>query len=115
MEHNNFEIQIKEMANASLVKVKGELDLAVAPQFRSALEPLIPSAKPLILNLSELAYIDSTGMGIIIFVLKARTEAKGEFILEEVPGKIKKLFDITGISKFLVIRDSANLAKADGA
>ncbi|WP_040952118.1 STAS domain-containing protein [Gorillibacterium massiliense] len=115
LERNHFEAQVKETTEAVTVFVRGELDLAVAPQFRSVLEPLIPSAKPLVLNLSELTYIDSTGMGIIIFILKARAEGKAGFTLDEVPAKIKKLFDLTGISKFLTVRNSTNLAKADGA
>lgn len=115
MERKNFDVQLKETPEAVTVYARGELDLAVAAQFRSVLEPLIPSKKALVLNLGELTYIDSTGMGILIFVLKARTAGEGNFSIEQVPAKIKRLFDLTGITKFLPVKDADNLAKADGA
>ncbi|WNQ14316.1 STAS domain-containing protein [Paenibacillus aurantius] len=95
--------------------MKGELDLAMAVYFRSVLEPLIDSPKSIVLNLKELAYIDSTGMGILIFILKARNERKLPFTIQEVPAKIQKLFDLTGITKFLSVEgDPQTTVKADG-
>lgn len=114
VEHKNFDVQVRETADTYTVYVRGELDLAVAAPFRAVLEPLIPSSKALVLNVKDLTYIDSTGMGIIIFMLKARTGGEGGFSLEDIPPKIKRLFDLTGITKFLPVIESTNLAKADG-
>jgi anti-sigma B factor antagonist len=114
VERKNFDVQVRETADTHTVYLRGELDLAVAVQFRSVLEPLIPSPKALVLNVKDLTYIDSTGMGIIIFILKARTGGGREFFMAEIPAKIKRLLDLTGITKFLPVKDSGNLAKADG-
>ena len=85
----------------------GELDLSVAPEFRADLEPYINQSKTTLeLNFTDLTYIDSTGIGVIILILKQRTAIGGTFKITNVPKKIKKLFDITGISKHLDIEDS---------
>ena len=115
MERKNFDVQVKEMTDNVTVYLRGELDLAVAAQFRAVVEPLIPIKKQVILNLEDLIYIDSTGMGIFIFLLKARNGEGNTIAVENIPTNIKRLFDLTGITKFLPILDTTtDLAKGDG-
>jgi anti-sigma B factor antagonist len=84
------------------VFVGGELDLASAGYMRAALSPLVGiTDRELTLNLGDLQYVDSTGIGIIVSVLKARHANKGPFSVEAVPPKIRRLFDMTGITPFL--------------
>jgi len=76
--------------------------LEAASQMRAAMEPLIGSFdRRLVLNLRDLKYIDSTGIGILIGVLKARHARSAPFEVEEVPAGIRKLFDLTGITPYL--------------
>lgn len=83
------------------VYLSGELDLSVAPDFRLVMEPLVGDSEiDLIINLRELKYIDSTGIGILLSILKARHGMDARFVVDEVPSQIQKLFDMTGIAKF---------------
>lgn len=102
MNIEKFVIDQQESTEENVVYLNGELDLSVAPQLRSALESIVNQVdKPLILNLKGLKYIDSTGIGIIISVLKIRNELNAPFKVREIPATIKRLFDLTGISGFL--------------
>jgi anti-sigma B factor antagonist len=102
MNIEKFVIDQQENDEEFVFYLSGELDLSAAPQLRSALETIVNQAtKPLILNLKGLKYIDSTGIGIIISVLKIRDELNAPFIVREIPASIKRLFDLTGISEFL--------------
>jgi anti-sigma B factor antagonist len=102
MNIEKFLIDQQETNEEYVFYLKGELDLSVAPQLRSALECVVNRVeKPLILNLKELKYIDSTGIGIIISVLKIRDELNAPFSVRQIPASIKRLFDLTGISEFL--------------
>lgn len=86
------------------VYLQGELDLAAAPEFRKLMEPIIGDDNVnLRVNLKDLKYIDSTGIGILLSILKARQGMKGSFVVEEVPTHIQKLFTMTGISKFFAV------------
>ncbi|WP_438434551.1 STAS domain-containing protein [Gorillibacterium sp. sgz500922] len=114
MDRKKFDIHVQETNDSHTVFVSGELDLAVAAQFRSVIEPLLPSDKEVILNLEDLSYIDSTGMGIIIFFLKERSEGGKALSVQNVPQKIKKLFDLTGITRFLPVHDGPAATRADG-
>jgi anti-sigma B factor antagonist len=102
MNIEKFNIDQQENDDEYVFYLNGELDLSVAPQLRSALESVVNQvSKPLIFNLKGLKYIDSTGIGIIISVLKIRDELNAPFTVREIPASIKRLFDLTGISEFL--------------
>jgi anti-sigma B factor antagonist len=102
MKLDKFLIRQEDTTTEYRIYLNGELDLSVAPQLRSALEPLVNKIdKTLVLNLKDLRYIDSTGIGIIISILKIRDELKAPFVVREIPKSIQRLFDLTGISDFL--------------
>ncbi len=61
----------------------------------------------MIINLKELKYIDSTGIGILLSILKARHGMESRFAVQEVPPQIQKLFDMTGIAKFFVPQENS--------
>jgi anti-sigma B factor antagonist len=97
-----FSLRTENHEGQTIVYVGGEFDLEVATQMRATMEPLIElSDRRLTLNLHELNYIDSTGIGILISVVKARHARNAPFDVEHVPQHIRKLFDMTGISPFL--------------
>jgi anti-sigma B factor antagonist len=101
-QEKKFYISKDVSAQEITVGLHGELDLSMAPEMRAELEPYVnQTSRALTLNLRELRYIDSTGIGIIISMLKTRDSLQAAFRVTEVPPKIQRLFDITGISKYL--------------
>lgn len=114
MNQTQFEIQKEETSAGYTLYLNGQLDLSMAPKFRSEVEPLAAEAdKTLVLNLKDLQYIDSTGLGLIISILKTRQEAGASLLIKEVPPKVQRLFDMTGISKFLS-GDEAQVGQTGG-
>lgn len=102
MKTEPFQVVQEETHEQFVLFVSGELDLSVVHQLRAALEPVMKRTdKALILNLKQLKYIDSTGIGIIVSLLKLRDELKAPFFVREIPSAIQRLLDLTGISKYL--------------
>lgn len=104
MEHQQqtFEVFSRRMDEANVVWLQGELDLSKVAVLRATLDPFVADTKhKLILNLKHLQYIDSTGIGVIVSVLKARDVLKAPFGVEDIPPKIGRLFDLTGITPYL--------------
>lgn len=98
-----FRIVHEETNERYILHIIGELDLSVVSQLQETLEPIMRQTdKPLVLNLKQLTFIDSTGIGIIVSVLKFRDRIKAPFFVVETPAFIKRLFDMTGISKYLI-------------
>ncbi|BBI35303.1 STAS domain-containing protein [Cohnella abietis] len=100
--NNKFTLRTENREDQTIVFVGGEFDLEVATQMRAVMEPLIELVdRRLTLNLQDLKYIDSTGIGILISIVKARHARSAPFDVEHVPTSIRKLFDMTGITPFL--------------
>ncbi|MDR9857082.1 STAS domain-containing protein [Paenibacillus sp. VCA1] len=99
--NEKFNVMTEKSGNSCTVYLSGELDLSVAPDFRLVMEPLVSDAGiDLIINMKDLKYIDSTGIGILLSILKARHGMQARFQVEQIPAQIQKLFDMTGIAKF---------------
>ncbi|QMV41074.1 STAS domain-containing protein [Cohnella cholangitidis] len=99
---NKFTLRTESKEGQTIVFLGGEFDLEVATQMRAAMEPLIELADiRLTLNLQNLKYIDSTGIGILISIVKARHARNAAFDVEQIPTHIRKLFDMTGITPYL--------------
>lgn len=92
----------KRYEEENIVYLIGDLDLAAASDLEAELEPLINQGdRTLTLNLGELKYIDSTGIGLIVSILKRRAAMKAEFEVQDIPYSVQRLFDLTGISGYL--------------
>ncbi|WP_213584805.1 STAS domain-containing protein [Paenibacillus sp. J2TS4] len=102
MSSRRFHTQYKETAHRITLYLSGELDLAASSSFRVISERVASrKEKPLVINLNELTYIDSSGIGQLVLLLKCRTEMNADFYVESIPSKIQRLFDMTGLTRFL--------------
>jgi anti-anti-sigma factor len=106
---HQFEIERQVSPNSHVLVLKGELDLSKAAELRAVADPYVAdTGRTLVLNLKELQYIDSTGIGVILSLLKARHVLKAPILVEEIPNKIQRLFDMTGLTAF--IQQTSNYA-----
>lgn len=86
------------------VLVSGEIDIFNSQDFKSALLDLLEeSAINLRINCQDLAYIDSTGLGSLIAILKKAKEKECEVFLTNVKPNLLKLFKITNLDKVFII------------
>lgn len=90
------------------IYLSGELDLSAAPELAAVLDSVVNNNEALTLDLKELRYIDSTGIGMFVSVLKIRAAMNAPFRIEHVPAKIQRLFELTGIARHLTNSGLAN-------
>jgi anti-sigma B factor antagonist len=82
------------------IKLVGEVDVASANKFREALsESYGASAADIVLDASELSYIDSTGLGVIIGSFGRMQENQHSIKIENARPNVKKLLQITSLDK----------------
>ena len=118
MTHDELSIDLRteEGSGALVFKLRGSLDLATAPTVRAALnEAAEQGSHDLIVDLTELEFLDSTGLGVLIGAHRRAAERGGSFRLIVSHGPISRLLNITGlISVFAVYRSIEN-ARTDRA
>src|SRR6266436_7383523 len=69
-EEDAVKISIRDVGDAKVVEVAGDVDLGTSPVFRRTLFETLPLAPKLALNLEAIKYIDSSGIATLIEVLK---------------------------------------------
>lgn len=108
-----MELQIESTteAGATVVAVTGEVDVATAPALDERLAVAATSPK-VVLDLTSVTFLDSSGLGVIIKGLKRISELNGEFVLVINDPRILKVFTITGLDKVLTIVDTRDAALA---
>lgn len=102
----NININYDNERNIWIVKPAGEVDIYTSPNLK---EKLLKSLKEketdLLIDGEKLDYIDSTGLGVLISILKKVKESKNDVILINLKSNIRKLFDITGLDKVFIIKE----------
>ncbi|MFB3169952.1 anti-sigma factor antagonist [Neobacillus sp. 179-C4.2 HS] len=90
------------------VSVSGEIDAYTAPKLREELLPLTEGKNNVItVNLKDVSYLDSTGLGVFVGMFKQLNKNDGELRLVELSDRLKRLFNITGLSHIMSISDNA--------
>jgi anti-sigma B factor antagonist len=89
--------------DAARVYVGGELDIATTPQLERTLSQT--QARLVVLDLGELAFIDSCGIHAIIDAGTRARRAGRRLVLVRVPANVERMFTLTGSSGQVEIGD----------
>jgi anti-sigma B factor antagonist len=85
---------------AEVVTVAGEIDIATYGQLRAALiEAVDEGTGTVIVDMSGVDWIDSTGIGTMVGALKRARAKHGTVQVAGAPDRIAKHFQVTGLSK----------------
>ena len=89
-----------------VISVKGEIDIYSAPDFKECLYQSINDVQQnIILDFSDLSYIDSMGLGILVGALKRVKEKDRNITIKNPKSTVRKLFRITGLDKAFIIEE----------
>lgn len=106
MEADAFSIEDRSDGSAHALLLRGELDIASAPALEGAFQQLCEGgARELVLDLSRLEFMDSTGLNAI---LKCRTlceEHQCELGLVPGPRPVQRVFELTRVLDRLPFRE----------
>jgi anti-sigma B factor antagonist len=80
-----------------VIRVRGELDIESAPDLERVLLRSRPARQRVVLDLSGLEFMDSTGLRVLLRARAAAEEGRWEIYLRDVPPTIRRLFDLTGV------------------
>jgi len=91
----------------TVVGVRGELDLSTSAALKSALEAGFSGGVPKIaVDLTEVTFMDSSTLGVLIAFLKRARERDGDIRLVGVQGSPAKVIALTGLDSAFQIDDS---------
>jgi anti-sigma B factor antagonist len=101
----------------TVVHLGGEIDVYTAPLVREKLDEQIHAGRTdLVVDLTEVSFLDSTGLGVLVGRLKLTRTRGGSLRLVGKDERVLKVFSITGLDKVFEIHpdlDSALAAAGD--
>lgn len=90
---------------SAVVSVTGELDVFTAPDLETRLSELIESGtSDVVIDLTSVEFLDSTGLGVMVKGLKWAKEAGGGLRVVAADEKIVKVFRITGLDEVMSLQ-----------
>lgn len=94
-------LEVKQEKGILLVKpLEKSIEAANCKDFKSKIIELLDEGdKNLILNLSEVEFMDSTGLGSMISILKVLANAEGQLLICEARAPVARVFDLTRLNK----------------
>lgn len=88
---------IQEQDGKLVATLSGELDTAAARETEVALQPLLDSqGKPVVIDCTSLEYISSSGLRILLGILKQSKASGSSVVLKNVNEVIREVLELTG-------------------
>ena len=96
-----------------VIDVRGEIDIYTAPRLRELLIDLVSKGSyQLVVNLENVGFLDSTGLGVLVGGLKRVRAHDGSLDLVCTQQRILKIFKITGLTEVFGIHQTVDQAIA---
>ena len=88
-----------------VVAVRGDVDLATVDVLRAQLTGAIDRADKVVLDLREVAFMDTQGLAAVIEAEHASSASGTSFVVVRAPATVHRLFEMIGLSDRLTVVD----------
>jgi len=108
-----MEIHVKTSDNFCTFQLKGRLDLTTASQLKEKVQQCLTEGhKNVLLNMSQVDFINSSGLGTLVSTLKIVRTNNGRILLSSLAPYVQEIFEITQLSHIFEIFESESEACA---
>ena len=96
-------MEIKQELNKDelVVTLKGEINSSTAPELEEALKNSLENIKRLVFDFTELSYISSAGLRVLLVAKKTIDKNDGQMVVRNPNDSIMDVFEITGFKNIL--------------
>ncbi|MET3505665.1 anti-sigma F factor antagonist [Halalkalibacter oceani] len=108
----SLQIDLQQKGSVLLVRLVGELDHHTAEKLRNQVEDNLAKQqiKHIVLNLEQLTFMDSSGLGVILGRYKQVRAVGGEMVVCAISPAVKRLFEMSGLFKIIRLEESEQYA-----
>ena len=96
-----MKITKKQDGSALVIALEGRLDTTTAPELEAELKTCLDGITDLTLDLTNLDYISSAGLRVLLIMYKALDD-KSQFKLVGTTDSVKEIMEVTGFDQFLL-------------
>jgi anti-anti-sigma factor len=100
-----LDIVVEAGEGRRIVRLVGEFDIANANDVRACLNDLIGAGFDIGVDLSELRFIDSTGLGVLVSAHRLAKERDRSLTLRRPSSLVAKGLEVTGIARVIAVEE----------
>jgi anti-anti-sigma factor len=93
----SLKLDVQTTAEATEVRLSGNLTRDVTPAFKEQVKKLIPQTKRLVLDLSAVSYMDSSGLGAVVSIYVTARKAGCVLQLINLSKRVRELLGLTNV------------------
>ena len=102
-----MDISSRAKGEVVILDISGEIDLYNAPEIKDIINKLIEQKRyNVVINLKDVTYIDSSGIGALISSLSNLKKYQGGLKIINVFASVRKVFELTKLTSFFDIFDN---------
>jgi anti-sigma B factor antagonist len=98
-------IDVWSTETSTVVTLTGDIDIQTASQLRERLADLPPETRVVVVDLSAVEFLDSSGVGALVGAAAAMRETGGSLRLACPPPRVQKVFRISRLAEVIPIYD----------
>ena len=91
-------VNIEKNPDGAIIHCAGKITSSSTAYLQDQVRPLIPNSKRIVLNLAQVNYLDSSGLGAVVRLWMTSKKANCELKVSNLTPRIKDLFTLTNIS-----------------
>jgi len=108
-----MEIEVTQTGGVTLVVPKGDLDMGTADQMKRTLTELVEKGQSkLVMDLTGVAYVDSSGLGALVAAMKQARAVGGNLKLCGLQEDVRSIFEMTRLIKVMAVHSDRQEAVA---
>ena len=106
-----MELKIRKNGEVYIIDVNGEMDLYNSYKLKELVMKMIEkNIKSFIINLEQVDYIDSSGIGALIYISSTIKKMNLKLSLSNIHGSVKKVIELTKLMGYFPIANSVDEA-----
>ena len=106
-----MELKIRKNAEIYIIDVFGEMDLYNSYKLKELVNKMIEkNVKKIVINLEKTEYMDSSGIGALIYIFSTTKKQNVGCCINGVKGTVRKVIELTKLTDFFVMSQDVNEA-----
>ena len=102
-----MELKIRQNGEVYIIDVNGEMDLYNSYKLKELVTKMLEkNVKSFIINLEQVDYIDSSGIGALIYICSTLKKMNLKLAISNVHGSVKKVIELTKLTGYFPIANS---------
>ena len=106
--------EIRDEGGIAVVALTGDVDLESSPKVRSALLDCVGTKRRVLVDMSEVSYIDSSGVASLVEAFQTARKGETSFALVEVSEAAMRVLQLARLDKVFAIHDTLADGLSDG-